>query len=156
MPEKPKVKELRVKEKEKAIMLSVHMQVELKASPDEIWRLIGGFNDLPDWLPLIEKSTLDETGKIRHLSLAGGGEIVEQLEEHSDEQRYYRYSIIDSPLPLSNYVATLRVHAQGGEHSIVDWSSHFNADGGSDEEAVAPVQGVYQAGFDQLQKIFSG
>ena len=80
-------------------MLSVHMQVELKASPDEVWKLIGGFNDLPDWLPPIEKSTLDETGKIRHLSLAGGGEIVEQLEEHNDQERYYRYSIINSPLP---------------------------------------------------------
>ncbi len=147
----------KVKEKEKAIMLSVHMQVELKASPDEVWKLIGGFNDLPDWLPPIEKSTLDEAGKIRHLSLAGGGEIVELLEEHNDEERYYRYSIIDSPLPLSNYVATLRVHAQGGgAHSIVDWSSNFNADGAPDEEAIAPVKGVYQAGFDQLQKIFSG
>jgi hypothetical protein len=37
----------------------------------------------------------------------------------------------------------------------VDWSSHFNADSVPDEEAVAIVQGVYQAGFDQLQKIFS-
>ena len=135
-------------------MLSVHMQVELKASPDEVWELIRGFHDLPDWHPLVEKSTPDETGKVRHLTLAGGGEVVEQLEEHSDEERYYRYSIIDSPLPLSNYVATLRVQG-GGAHSIVDWSSHFNADGVSDEEAVAPVQGVYQAGFDQLQKIFS-
>ena len=123
-------------------MLSVHMQVELKASPDEVWKLIGGFNDLPDWLPPIEKSTLDETGKIRHLSLAGGGEIVELLEEQNDEEHYYRYSIIDSPLPLSNYVATLRVHAQGGgEHSIVDWSSHFNADGAPDLTAVNEQDG---------------
>ena len=137
-------------------MLSVHMQVELKASPDEVWKVISGFNDVPDWLPPIEKSTLDETGKVRHLTLAGGGEIVEQLEEHNDEQRYYRYSIIDSPLPLSNYVATLRVQAQGGKHSIVDWSSHFNADGVPDEKAVAVVQGVYQGGFDHLQKIFAG
>ena len=138
-------------------MLSVHMQVELKASPDEVWKVIAGFNDIPDWLPPIEKSSLDETGKVRHLSLAGGGEIVEQLEEHNDEQYYYRYSIIDSPLPLSNYVSTLRVHSQGGgAHSIVDWSSHFNADSVPDEEAVASVQGVYQAGFDKLQKIFAG
>ena len=138
-------------------MLSVHMQVELKASPDEVWKVISGFNDLPAWLPPIEKSTLDETGKVRHLTLSGSGEIVEQLEEHNDEQYYYRYSIIDSPLPLSNYVSTLRVHSQGGgTHSIVDWSSHFNADSVPDEEAVAIVQGVYQAGFDQLQKIFAG
>ena len=138
-------------------MLSVHMQLDLKATAEEVWKVIGGFNEIPAWVPPVEKSTLDETGKVRHLSLAGGGLILEQLEEHSDEERYYRYSIIDSPLPLSNYVATIRVHAQGGgAHSIVDWSSHFNPDNAPDEEAIAVVQGVYQAGFDQLQTIFPG
>ncbi len=139
-------------------MLSVHVQLELKASPEEVWKLISGFNDVPAFLPVVEKSSLDETGRVRHLTLAGGGGVVvEQLEEHNDEQRFYRYSIIDSPLPLSNYVATIRVHGEDGSaQSIVDWSSHFNANGVPDEEAVAIVQGVYQAGFDHLQKIFAG
>ncbi len=138
-------------------MLSVRMQVELKVPPDDVWNVVGRFNDLPEWVPAFEKISLSEDGKVRHLTLAGGGgEIVEQLEDHSDGDRFYRYSIVSAPLPLSNYVSTVRVIAQGsGDHSIVDWSSHFTADGVPDEEAVGMVEGLYQAGFDRLQEIFS-
>ncbi len=138
-------------------MLSVRMQLELKVPPREVWNVIGEFNDIPNWVPAVEKSSLSDSGKVRHLTLAGGdGEIVEQLEAHSDEELFYRYSIVSSPLPLSNYVSTLQVTAQGrGDHSIVDWSSYFTAHGVPNEEAVALVEGVYQAGFDRLQKIFA-
>lgn len=138
-------------------MLSIRMQLELKVTPREVWNVIGGFNDIPNWVPVVEKSSLSDSGKVRHLRLAGDdGEVVEQLEAHSDKEHFYRYSIISSPLPLSNYVSTLQVTAQGGgNHSIVDWSSYFTAHGVPNEEAVALVEGVYQAGFDRLQEIFS-
>lgn len=136
-------------------MLSVRMQLEIKAPPSEVWEVIGGFNNLPDWLPLVEKSSLENKGKVRRLKLAGGGESLEQLEEHQEKERFYRFSMIRTTLPISNYVSTLRVNAQGGgRHSIVDWSSHFNALGVSPEEAVRIIESSYQAGFDQLQKIF--
>ena len=57
-------------------MTKVSMNTKLNVSAYEAWRLIGGFNALPDWHPAVEKSELTEEGQMRTLSLAGGGTIV--------------------------------------------------------------------------------
>ena len=50
---------------------------------------------------------------MRRLSLAGGGTIVEKLVRLDDKERVYSYSIIDSPLPVVNYVSTISVKDDG-------------------------------------------
>ena len=54
--------------------------IDLPASPNEVWQLIGGFNSLPDWLPYILKSELSEGGRVRHLATTTGDTIIERLE----------------------------------------------------------------------------
>ena len=39
-------------------MAKIDMKTDLNVAPDEVWKLIGGFNALPDWHPAIEKSEL--------------------------------------------------------------------------------------------------
>ena len=135
-------------------MAKVNMQTDLKVEAQKVWELIGGFNTLPDWHPAVEKSELNEEGSMRKLSLAGGGEIIEKLEKIDDNERVYTYSIVNSPLPVANYTATIRVKDNGEGNSSVEWSSEFNADGAPENDAVQVIQGIYQAGFDHLQKIF--
>ena len=135
-------------------MAKVNMQTDLKVDAQKVWDLIGGFNTLPDWHPAVEKSELNEEGSMRKLSLAGGGEIIEKLEKIDDNERVYTYSIVNSPLPVANYTASIRVKDNGEGNSIVEWSSEFNADGAPENDAIQAIQGIYQAGFDHLKKIF--
>jgi uncharacterized protein YndB with AHSA1/START domain len=137
-------------------MSKVDMSTDLSVSADKVWELIGGFNALPDWHPAVEKSELEEGGTVRRLSLAGGGEIVEKLEKVDDNEHVYTYSIVSAPLPVTNYVSTIRVKDEGEGKCSVEWSSEFQTPGASENEAVQAIQGIYQAGFDQLQKIFGG
>ena len=134
-------------------MAKVNMTVDLDAAPDEVWKLIGGFNALPDWHPAVEKSELEEEGQMRTRSLAGGGTITEKLIKKSDQERLYSYSIENSPLPVSNYTSTIRVRDEGGK-TQVEWSSEFNPMGVPENDAVDVIRGIYQAGFDNLNKIF--
>src|SRR5262249_58503584 len=83
--------------------------IDVSASPDQVWRLIGGFGSLPDWLPSIPKSELSAGGRVRHLASLGGDTIVEQLEAFDDAARSYSYSILQAPFPVSDYLSTLRV-----------------------------------------------
>ncbi len=136
-------------------MAKVDMKTNLNVTADEVWKLIGGFNTLPDWHPAIEKSELEEEGSMRRLSLAGGGTIMEKLEKLDDNERVYSYSIIDSPLPVSNYKATLRVKEDDEGMTTVEWSSEFEAKGAAENEAMDVIAGIYQAGFDNLKKMFS-
>lgn len=137
-------------------MAKVNMSTDLKVAPQQVWDLIGGFNTLPDWHPAVEKSELTEEGSMRTLSLVGGGTITEKLVRKSDDERVYTYTIENSPLPVANYTSTISVKDDGKGNAHVEWSSEFNPEGASESDAVEVIKGIYQAGFDNLNKIFGG
>ena len=124
--------------------------IDIPASADEVWQLIGGFNSLPDWLPFIPKSELSEGGRVRSLQTADGAVVVERLEAFDNVGKTYSYSIEQAPFPATDYLATIKVEAQG-QGSRVTWSGRFNAKGVSDEEVVALFSGIYQGGLEALR-----
>lgn len=137
-------------------MAKVNMATDLDVAADQLWSVIGGFNALPDWHPAVEKSELQDEGSMRVLSLAGGGEIVEKLEKHDDNERIYSYTITDSPLPVKNYRAEIKVIDQGNGKASVEWSSEFSAEGAEENEAIDVITGIFQAGLDNLKKMYGG
>ena len=140
-------------------MTKVSMSMDLGVSADQVWELIGGFNALPNWHPAVEKSEIEGegAGSVRTLHLAGGGTITERLERLDDAGKVYNYSIISSPLPVANYNSTIRLHeTDDGKGCKVEWESDFQAAGAPEGDAVAAIQGVYQAGLDNLKKMFGG
>jgi len=137
-------------------MSKVKMSAEVDVAVDKLWQFIGSFNALPDWHPAVEKSELEEAGQIRKLALVGGGSIIERLERIDDNERLYSYSILESPLPVANYTATIRVRSDGDERSIVEWSGEFSPLGTSEQDAVNVIQEIYQTGLDNLKKMFGG
>lgn len=137
-------------------MAKVSMQSAVNMSADELWKLIGQFNALPDWHPAVASSKLEEGGKLRRLSLLGGGEIVERLEKIDDGDRLYRYSLVSGPLPVANYTATLRVKDDGKGKATIEWTGEFDPKGATEIDASAAVQDVYKMGLDNLRKMFGG
>jgi hypothetical protein len=134
-------------------MTKVSLSTKLPVSADQVWKTIGGFNALPDWLPAVKESKLDAGGRVRKLDLAGGGSMTEKLETFDDKAHAYSYSIMRSPLPVSNYVSTLKV-SEDGQGSTIEWSSEFSPAGASEMDAKKVVERIYQAGFENLKKMF--
>ncbi|WP_236177607.1 MULTISPECIES: SRPBCC family protein [Pseudomonas] len=131
-------------------MATASATIEIPASADQVWQLIGGFNTLPDWLPFIPSSELSEGGRVRTLQTADGGVVVERLETFDNAGKTYSYSILQAPFPATDYLATIRVEAQG-QGAKVTWSGRFTAKGVSDEEVVALFSGIYQGGLEALR-----
>ncbi|MDI2590726.1 SRPBCC family protein [Pseudomonas sp. 681] len=124
--------------------------IDIPASADQVWQLVGGFNALPDWLPFIPKSELSEGGRVRTLQTSDGTVVIERLETFDNAARTYSYSFVQSPFPATDYLATLRVEAQG-QGARVTWSGRFTAVGVSDEEVQALFAGIYQGGLEALR-----
>ena len=119
--------------------------IDVSASADQVWRLIGGFGSLPDWLPYTPKSELSAGGRVRHLANLGGDTIVERLEAFDDAARSYSYSILEAPFPVSGYLSTLRVQqAAEGNRSRVEWSGKFTPEGVSAVEASQLFQRIFE------------
>ena len=136
-------------------MVNTVKSIKISASPEQVWQLIGGFDSLPDWLPYIPSSKVTEGGRVRHLANPDGDAIVERLENFNDKERYYTYSIMKAPFPVTDYLSTIQVKEDtDGQSSLVEWSGIFTPVGVSDQEAIELFQGIYKDGLKALQKAF--
>jgi hypothetical protein len=131
-------------------MASASAFIDIPASADQVWQLIGGFNSLPDWLPFIPKSELSEGGLVRSLQTADGAVVIERLQTFDHAAKTYSYSILQAPFPATDYLATIKVEAQG-EGSRVTWSGRFEPVGVNNEEVEALFTGIYQGGLEALR-----
>ncbi|MFD8600467.1 SRPBCC family protein [Kitasatospora sp. NPDC059646] len=134
-------------------MASTSVSRIVPAAPDTVWKLIGGFDSLPDWLPYIPESTALEGGRVRRLRNPEGGVIVERLVAFNEAERHYSYAIQQAPFPVNGYLSTIRVHAVPGRDDLaeVQWSGRFNPDGATEDEAVALFTAIYRDGLDALR-----
>jgi hypothetical protein len=136
----------------------------VNASADTVWARIRDFNGLPDWHPAIERSEIeggrpsDQVGCIRSFHLRDGGHIRETLLELSDAKRSCTYDILEAPLAVRDYVATLSVTPiTDGDRAYLQWVADFGCDPEREAELVATIgDGVFQCGFDALKAHFGG
>lgn len=79
---------------------------------------------------------------------------MERLVAFDDAARSYTF--LDGPFPVSEYLATLRVHqTDGGKGSRVEWSARFEPNGVSDHEASQLIQGIFDDGLKALAAKFA-
>lgn len=132
---------------------SVSQKIEIAAAPDKVWAAVGDFCDIGSWLTIVVKCEMTETEgkKIRTLTTGDGGILVESLERWDDAGMSYTYRIHSSPLPMENYIATIKVSG-AGDTSTVEWSSTFDPKGVPEADIAKIITGIYQTGFDGLKK----
>ena len=101
----------------------------------------------------------DQVGSVRVLTLQNGAAIRERLLEMSDLGHHYSYAILESPLPVANYRATLRLRrVSDGNRTFAEWSAGFDADPPEKQAETEDFisNAVFQGGFDALNKHFGG
>jgi len=141
-------------------MVKVYRSTVLDAPADRVWRDLRDFNGLANWHPLIERSRIekghppDKVGCVRNLQLKDGVRIREKLLALSDYDFTYTYAILDSPMDLSDYIATLRLFpVTEGDRCFIEWSAEFDCPPEKAAELAEAVGGgVFQTGLDALKK----
>ena len=128
--------------------------LEIPASPEQVWQLIGGFDSLPDWLPFVAKSELSEGARVRSLILADGGNVVERLEAFNQQERTYSYSIIKAPFPIVDYLSTITVLETDQPNVSIVEKGRFTPVNVSDEEVIALFTKIYSDGLKDLRNNF--
>ena len=143
-------------------MIKVYTSSVIDASADAVWAHIRDFNGLPKWHPAIAESRIegnwpaDRVGCIRNFQLRDGGTIREQLLSLSDYDYQCTYSILESPMGVDNYIATLKLTpVTDGNRTFVEWSAEFDPPPGRERKLADSIgQGVFQTGFDSLKSYF--
>ncbi len=143
-------------------MAQVYTSSVIGAPAERVWAAIRDFNCLPDWHPAIAESRIeggapaDQVGCVRAFRLKDGGYIRERLLALSDYDYSCTYSILESPMGVENYVATLKLTPiTDGGRSFAEWSAEFDCPPEREAELVALIgREVFQGGFDSLKSRF--
>jgi hypothetical protein len=141
-------------------MVKVYRSTVLDAPAERVWRDLRDFNGLANWHPLIALSRIekghpaDKVGCVRNFQLKDGARVREKLLSLSDYDFTCTYSILESPMDLSDYVATLRLFpVTENNRCFVEWQAEFDCPPGKVAELAKTVgDGMFQTGFDALKK----
>ncbi|KIT16230.1 SRPBCC family protein [Jannaschia aquimarina] len=141
-------------------MPRVYVSAVIDAPATRVWERVRDFDGLPRWHPAIRDSRIenaepsDKIGCVRDFHLQNGDRIRERLLGLSDYDYFCTYAILESPMPLTDYVATLRLTpVTDGDRCFAEWTAEFECD---EADAVGLVTGIGQdvflAGFSALKR----
>ena len=141
-------------------MARTYRSAVIHAPIETVWDEVRDFNGLPIWHPAIASSEIeqdrssDSVGCVRKFRLQDGGLLRERLLALSDLDHTFTYSILVSPMPVKNYVATFKLtRITVGDDTLAEWWADFDITSGTDEEMVTFVgDGVFVAGFKALDE----
>ena len=126
---------------------------------EEVWEVLRDFNGHDRWHPAVADSviergqTSDRVGCVRRFHLQDGSELRELLLTLSDADMAFSYCLLETPVPLLNYVAHVRLApVTDGDRTFWHWESRFDTPAGRERE-LADMVGtqIYEGGFSAIR-----
>jgi hypothetical protein len=145
-------------------MPRIYSSSVIDAPAAKVWEKVRDFNALPRWHPRIRESRIengepsDKIGCVRDFRLQNGDRLREKLLGLSDYDMFCTYAILESPMPLTDYMATLRLTPiSDGNRTFIEWTAEFECAVDVAAELVDGIAtNVFQAGFDALKRQMAG
>ena len=145
-------------------MARVYVSSVIDAPAAKVWEKVRDFNALPRWHPRIRESRIengepsDKIGCVRDFRLQNGDRLREKLLGLSDYDMFCTYAILESPMPLTDYMATLRLTPiSDGNRTFIEWTAEFECAVEAEADLVDGIgNNVFQAGFDALKRQMAG
>ena len=129
---------------------------EIAVDADTLWRDVGSFQGV-SWHPMLPRveGRGETPGSIRRAIGRDGQEQTEKLLEVNPSERFYRYAIVTTSMPVRDYIGELRVTGHDDGTSTVAWMSNFTVDPKQERKAVSMVQGFLEAGVNAVGREYS-
>lgn len=140
-------------------MVKIVKSTVLDAPVEAVWEVLRDFNGHDRWHPAVADSVIDRgrpsdmVGCVRRFHLADGSELREQLLTLSDADMAFGYCLLETPVPLLNYVAHVRLApVTDGDRAFWWWECRFDTPPGRERELRDMVaESIYQTGFDAVR-----
>ncbi|MFB0979633.1 MAG: SRPBCC family protein [Alteromonadaceae bacterium] len=125
----------------------VQVHEELPSDVNNVWQLLRDFGDINAWASgkVIKVEGLG-VGMIRHIAF-DLDKIVERCEAHDDDNMTFSYRLLESPWPISNYVAKVILTSGGPGKTLIEWSSSYQAEPEKAEDVRNLIESTYSKGF---------
>jgi hypothetical protein len=136
-------------------MIRIVRSTVIDAPTDQVWAVLRDFNGPDRWHPAVARSAIerglsaDQLGCVRRFFLRDGSELRERLLTLSDLEQSFSYCLLETPIPLFNYVAHVRLApVTDGDRTFWEWRCSFATRKGEEAEMRRMVgEDIYDAGF---------
>lgn len=131
---------------------------KLTVPSETAWAAIRKIGRLDVWFPIIESCRVEGEGigAVRYMTLAGGGEIKDTIEEIDDRNRRLVYLRPISPFPVSAYRGTVEVFRSYDGLAVLVWTIDFESRPENAREVAELVHGAIRDGIDGMESDLSG
>ncbi|QFY45004.1 SRPBCC family protein [Candidatus Methylospira mobilis] len=121
---------------------------------EAVWAAIRNIGRLDVWFPFIDTCRVEGegAGALRYMTIAGGGEIKDTIEEINDERMTLTYLRPVSPFPVSYYKGTVEVFKSYDGLGVVVWTIEFESQPDEAASVAELVYGAISDGLDGMEK----
>lgn len=142
--------------------------IEISASPEAVWAVVGDFANPQKWMPGVESATAQggtDKGATRELKIKSGGTLKEELKDYDPSKMSLKYKIVDPTdpqvFPVNNYASEIDVQPNASGGTKVVWKAAYyrwflnnNPPADQNEEAAnAAVAKVYKESLANLKSV---
>lgn len=147
--------------------LNTYASVTVNAPPARAWAVVSRWDALQSWCPAFEKTEIVSggvaVGSIRALTVVKGPTFTEELLVSDPAKMTYMYKIVESPLPIVEYVSGVRVVSVAEGTSDIIWVGSYKRRAKdnpgpevNDEAMMKFIGGLYNACLANAKKVAEG
>lgn len=141
-------------------MAKVEYRALINGHADRVWAVLRQFGQISQWHPAVPHSIIEDNqpdglvGCIRRLTLQDGAVLREKLLAVDASNLQFSYRFEESPLPVDNYVATVRlVPLTGEDKTVILWAATFDTrEPDPHGQLTALIESLVVGGHEALQR----
>jgi len=125
-------------------MARVEVRDEIDAPREVVWDLVSDFGGVKRISPEVESCVLDGQGVGAVRTINTQGIVIKERLESLDGKNYtFSYSIVEGPIPFTNYLAQVEL-SPDGDRTKVNWSGSFEPAGVPEDTLKQLVETIYR------------
>ncbi len=138
--------------------IKVSNSIEMSAQRNEVWTTISNLGNLDKVVPEIISQTKtfgNGKGAIVNLTLkANGKTVVEKVRKLSNKKYIFVYKMLETPLPIQNYKATIKIISTSGTKYTVKFDAVFKASIGDKESMITTIDNFQKTLLSNIKKTY--
>ena len=139
--------------------VKVSNSIELKANKNEVWTTVSNLGNLDKVVPeIIEKTKMIGNGKgsIVYLTLkANGKTVVEKVTKLSNKKYVFVYKMLETPLPIKSYKATIGITPLNGSNYKVSFDAVFKVNEKDRTAMMTTIDNFQKTLLNNLKNIYN-
>jgi mxaD protein len=125
--------------------------IEIKASPETVWAVLGDLASTPDWLPGTVSARIGGTTRV--CVMADGSQVHEQISGYSAEGRTFHWRHLQVPLPVRDSHGLFAVTAGDAGSSTVTLHAEFEPlDHNAAEDVTKMIDEAFKHSLEALRR----